>query len=314
MKHNIIEAIKIIISIVLVCIATGLLFGYSILTASEEIFQEENIINTIKNIDIVELIGEEKKQEIYDILEKTEIPTEYIDAMLEDEQLKEKIGEYVVSSMNYLGSLEEAPALDATEVTNLLITTFDRVVGEAESYGIEVDSYISEEKQEVIHEKIEYYVPEIIEEIPEIQTVVEEKLNESSEYQEFETKMNQFKEFMNIVNKIYEYKLVLLLATIIPFGIIIIMKWKKFKFVKWFIFPVLFMSIGLKLVTYILPSIIDKVLTGNLSKMESIISPSIDVIISNMNNLAVTYFEISVAILLIQVGITIYKKTQESGE
>jgi len=314
MKYNFIEAVKIIFSIVFVCISTSFLFGYSILETSEAIFKEENIVNTIKNIDIVELIGEEKKQEIYAILEKAEIPTEYIDAMLEDEELKEQIGKYVVSSMNYLQSLEEMPEVDAEEVTNLLTKTFDRVIEEAENHNIEVSTYISKEKQNIIHEKIEYYVPEIIEKIPEIQKAIEDKIYGSSEYQELQSKIKQFEEYMNIINKIYEYKWILLVITIIPLMIIVIMKWKGFKFIKWLAFPPILVATLLKVVTLVTPIAITEILTNEGEKLKSIVSPSIELLLSNMNSLIITYFEVGLAIILIQIGVTIYKNTLKNGE
>lgn len=314
MKHNFIESIKIIFSIVFVCISTSFLFGYSILETSEDIFKEENIVNTIKNIDIVELIGEEKKQEIYAILEKAEIPMEYIDAMLEDEELKEQIGKYAVSSMKHLQSLEKMPEVDAEEATNLLTKTFDKVIVEAENHNIEVDTYISKEKQNIIHEKIEYYVPEIIEKIPEIQTAIENKIYGSSEYQKLQSKIKQIEKYMNIINKIYEYKWILLVITIIPLIIIVIMKWKDFKFIKWLALPPIFVVALLKVTTLIIPIAIAEILTNEGEKLKSIISPSIELLLSNMNGLMVIYFEVGLAIILIQIGVTIYKNALKNGE
>ena len=124
---------KIILSLLLGIISLILILAYTILNVTENLISKDNIVNTVKNIDIVELIGEDKKQEIYSSLEKADIPTEYIDVMLEDEELKETLGEYIALSFEYVISNREIPNIDENKVTEVLIASFDRVIEEAEN-------------------------------------------------------------------------------------------------------------------------------------------------------------------------------------
>ena len=288
------------------------LFSYSILKTTEDLLKEENVISTIKNVDIVDLIGENNIQEIYSILEKTEIPTEYIDLILEDEDLKEQIGKYAVNTIKYIITTEEMPEIKEQEVSEFLITTFDKIILEVENHNINVSTYITKEDQQKIHEEINYHVPEIIEKLPEIEKKLEEKIYGSSEYKELQKKKEQLEKEVNIVKLIYEYKWILLVLTLIPIGLIVTIKRKELKFIKWLLVPPLWVAIMLRMSIEIIPLLINKILLEE--KLKMLITPSLELLSLNMKNLSNLYFEVSLALIIIQIGVIIYKRTENNGE
>lgn len=313
MKKNL-NIIKIILSLLLGIVSFVFILAYTMLNVTENLVSKENIINTIKNINIVELIGEDKKQEVYNALEKADIPTEYIDAMLEDEELKETLGEYMALSFEYVISNEKNPEIDENEVTEILISSFDRVVEEAENYEIEVNTYLSEEKQEKIHEKIEYSVPEIVAQIPAVEEFIETQISKNSNLTEAKEKIEKMNQVIDQIQIIYSYKNVVLIGIILPFILIIFMQYKKFKFIKWIAFPFLLTTIFFKSIHMLVPYVLEFRMPSEFSSFESIIEPSIQTFLSDINEIAILCFIIGISLLSIQIVISLCIKKKKEQE
>lgn len=313
MKKNL-NIIKIILSLLLGIVSFVFILAYTMLNVTENLVSKENIINTIKNINIVELIGEDKKQEVYNALEKADIPTEYIDAMLEDEELKETLGEYMALSFEYVISNEKNPEIDENEVTEILISSFDRVVEEAENYEIEVNTYLSEEKQEKIHEKIEYSVPEIVAQIPAVEEFIETQISKNSNLTEAKEKIEKMNQVIDQIQIIYSYKNVVLIGIILPFILIIFMQYKKFKFIKWIASPFLLTTIFFKSIHMLVPYVLEFKMPSEFSSFESIIEPSIQTFLSDINEIAILCFIIGISLLSIQIVISLCIKKKKEQE
>ena len=165
--------------VILVMILTIIsLFAYTVIDSTEVFFSEENITDMIKRIDITEILGEEVKNKIYETLEKTGMPSEYADYVLESDEFKEYVGQYISEGIEYVIYDKELPKLDEKETTEMLVASFNIVIEKANQNGIVVDQYITKEEQAKIVEKIEVYTPEVIEKILEIETLM--KINYQS--------------------------------------------------------------------------------------------------------------------------------------
>lgn len=305
---------KIILSLLLGIISLILILAYTILNVTENLISKDNIVNTVKNIDIAELIGEDKKQEIYSSLEKADIPTEYIDVMLEDEELKETLGEYMALSFEYVISNREIPNIDENKVTEVLIASFDRVIEEAENHEITVNTYIPEEKQEKIHEKIEYYVPEVASRIPAIEEFIETQISKNSNLTEAKEKIEKMNLLIDKIKIIYLYKNILIIGIILPLIFIIIMKYKKFRFVKWIAFPFLMAALLLKALYIFVPYVLVSQVSNELSKVEYIIEPTVETFLVGINEAILLYFIIGMSLTIIQIAISLYDKKENESE
>lgn len=284
---------------------------FTFLNTTKDIFSKNNIVNTIKGIDIVELVGDDAKQEFYSILEKAEIPTEYIDVMLEDESLKETVGTYVATSLDFMLSGRDIPKIDESEITNVLIKSFDKVIEEAKNHQIEVDTYISKEKQDKIHEKIEYYVPEVISQIPVAEDFIKDKINENSDLVEAKRQIKQVEQLIDNIQMVYSYKDILLIVILIFMMLIVVIKFKEFKFVKWLIFPLILSASILKIVCVVVPYLMDNYMPSELVKLNSIINPSIQVLLSGINVTVIICFAISICLFIVQIIIYLYRRREK---
>ena len=303
--------IKTTISLILGIVSFIFIILYTMLNTTENLISKENIVNTIKNIDIVEIIGEDNKQEVYAILEKAEIPTEYIDVMLEDEKLKETVGEYVALSFEYVLSDKEIPAIDEEELTNALLESFDKVIDEAENHQIEVSTYLSTKDQELIREKIKYYVPEVVAQIPAAQEFIENQISQDENLLEAQRKLEEFNQMIDKIQVIYSYKNMLLIGALLPLLFIIFMKYKKFNFIKWLSFPFVFAAGFLKLIHMFIPYVIDNELSTEASEILHIIEPSIETFLSGINQAFTNCLIVGILFIIIQVVVSLYLKKRE---
>lgn len=300
------------LALLLVILTSIFMILYIGLNVSEKLFSRQNIIDTVKSVDIVDLIGEENKQEIYSILEKANIPTEYIDVIMEDERIKEEIGEYVSLSLEYmLFEDKKMPVIDEKEITGILITSFDRVIEEAEKYNIEVGNYISKEEQELIHKEIENYVPQVVEKISVAQDFIEDKVSQSSGFNEANEKIKQIKKAIDIVELIYSYKNFLLVGVIVPLLLIVLIKREKFRFIKWLAFPFLFVALFLRVIYEFIPYLLNSKMPSEFYKVETIVKPSISKFLSGINDSVLICFVIGLCLVLVQLGISLYIRNKE---
>lgn len=286
------------------------MLGYTLLNTTENLLSKENIVNTIKNIDIVQLLGEEHKQEIYDVLKKADIPTEYIDSMLEDEQLKETIGEYTALSLDYLLTDKKPPTIDEIEITNILINSFDEALKEAEQHN-ELSAYITEERKEQIHEKIEYYVPEVVDKIPEVEEFIENQMAENSTLADAKQQMEDFEQMLDKIQMIYSYKSVLLIGIIVSMLFIILIKCKEFRFFKWLAYPCIITAVIVGVMNYYVPVVLNKYMPSELSMIESIIIPTIETFLSNLKQATWFYGVLGIIFILAQMWVVVYKKYRQ---
>lgn len=271
---------QITILIIVIFLFISLLF-LSFLNSTQNLISKENIIEMVKKIDFQELLGKEAKEKIYETLEQTGIPTEYVDSVLEDEQLKEYMGIYVAEGIEYLIYEEKKPSLSASEMTLLLSNSFDRVILELETEGIDISEYFGKQEQEQIHQKIEYYVPEVMEHIPEAEAFIEQKIEENGTLQEGEKKLAEFRRLIHDIQLVYEFKPLLSVAILIQIGFIVILKIRHFRFIKWLALPFLGIFLALTYVLKQFPIWIQTYYPNELSFLKGILD---DITLQLMNS------------------------------
>lgn len=300
----ILSIVKYICVFIFIIISFVFMGSYSILESTKQFVSEDNLTNMIKNIDIIEIIGNERKQELYDVLEKTGIPTEYADLMFEDDTLKEYIGSYAATSIGYLVGTEELPKIDEKEITDVLIESFDRVIEEAENHDIQVATYIPENQQEQIRTEIKHYVPEFVDKIPEAEEFIENKINENEKLSDTKRKLEQAELYMKRFQMVYRNRAILLVGAAVAMGLIILLKRKKLGFFKWIAIPFILVFTLFKSMHFVIDQILLKKIPSDLSMFSSIT----DSFLSLIDGKALIYLIIGVILILIQVIVFIYRK------
>lgn len=228
------------IFIITTCISLLLL---TFLNSTQNLLSKENIINTVKQFDFKQLMGDQIEEEIYEILEQTGLPSEYVDYILENEQLKEYIGVYLAEGVEYVLYDKELPVLSAEKLTNTLSDSFDYVLHQLEQHHIHVSEYLTEQDQLLIHQKIEYYTPRIVEKIPDVESWIENKIESNSEVQAAKRKIEQLRMVIHLIQKIYQYKWILSIGIVIQIILIVILKLGHFHFIKWLCIPFMVTSL-----------------------------------------------------------------------
>ena len=300
---SILNSILVFCLVIIILILSNIYLG---LNTIGRLVSKENMVNTIKNIDIVEVIGEDTKKEIYKTLGEAGIPTEYVDSMLENEEIKKTIGEYVAESFDYILGSKEIPTINEKDFSKLLHETFDKAVKEVENNNIQTKEYLSSEKQNMVHEKIDEYVPQII----EAEDFISEKINENETISETRNEFYEMQKNIETFQNIYQKRNLFLISIIILIIIITALKFTKLKFIGWFIFLGILCSFNFLLISNIISLVFSNYLSYDMIALKNIIEPSIQLLESSYLNAFVMSFLLTILLISINIGSMIYKKKQ----
>lgn len=285
---------------------------YFILNIVGKLVAKENMINMIKNIDIVDVIGEDAKNEIYTSLEEAGIPKDYVDSMLENEEIKEMIGTYVSESFDYLLGSKEVPTLSEEEVSNFLHKSFDVAVKEAENNSIQVNEYLNKEEQQKVHDKIDSYIPQIMEKLPEAEEFISGQIEENEKVNEMQNNMNELQRNLEKFQNIYQKRNAFLISSIVLMILIIALKFSKLKFIGWFIFLGTLCSINFICIASGITFVFNNIITNDIMTFKSIIDPSIKLIESFYWNAFMISFVLTIILIGTKIIIAIYRKKKEN--
>ncbi|MDE6141622.1 MAG: hypothetical protein K2G03_03370, partial [Bacilli bacterium] len=233
------------------CIAIFLI-ALTALNSTEFLIKEDLVKQLVVDVDIVNLVGEESFTEINNLLEDSGIPKEYVNYVIENKEVKEYLGEYASDAINYVLNQDTMPQIEAKELTYLLINSFDSVVEDVNSNKINIDKKVSDKDIEKVHNTINKYVPKIIEEIPDVQKLVEDELNDSEEYQSTRRQIEEFTNIIAQIKKGYSYKYLFIVFSIVGLLLMVLIKFKSSKLLNWLRAP--FFTAGLVYVLLIIES------------------------------------------------------------
>lgn len=284
------------------------------LKGTEHLVSVDNIIRLVKQLDFKELMGSEIEGQIYELLEQTGLPSEYVDYILENDQIKEYMGSYIAQGIEYILYDKKIPIVEEKEVTEIISNSFDQMIQELENNNIEVSTYLSKEDQELIHQKIEYYVPEIVEKIPEAEKLIENKISENKDVQNAKKKLEKFREIVFIVQKIYQFRPFISIAIIVQLGLIIVLKLGRFHFIKWLLLPFIGTSFILKLLNTKIPTFIKSHYPIELNFMKDFIDDIMQPIYTVFSTTANLCFVIAILFIVLQLllwGLKIYNNRRK---
>lgn len=292
------KLLKNILLLILIITTTISIFAYIMLDTTKSLLTKESITNLLKQVDITEIIGNEVQNKIDETLEKTGMPKEYADYVLQNDELKEYVSNYIVEGMDYIINDKTLPTLDVKDTSSTLISSFYQVIDEAEKNNINVEKYLTKEEQQKIVTKITEYTPEIISKIPEVETIVKNKLHNNEQYQEI---INQIKTTQNKLEKIYSYQPLLLILMIIELVIIIVLNIKKaFKNIA---FPFGFNALILFTINLLLPQLMKQYYPQELQFVRSIFDEIINQLILKWNQVSIIFFIIFIVLIILQIVI-----------
>ncbi len=298
------------ITIILVFTSLICLLATTFLHSTKDILSTNIVADMVKQIDFKELMGEQVHEEISSVLEQAGIPNEYVDHILEDEELKEYMGNYMAEGLDYILYEKELPVISEQEVTNLLSNSFDQVITELENNNIEVSTYLTKEQQNQVHEQIEIYVPQIVEKIPEVESLIEDKISGNEEVQEAKQKLEQLRELNEKVQFVYQMQPTILLLAILQLVLIIVLKRKNFRFIKWLFLPFMALAVILGILNAKVPTLVQQYYPEEMGFMRSFIDNTLNSIFGVWKQDARVYFILAILLVIAQItviGVSIYK-------
>lgn len=268
------------------------------------------VTDLVKQIDFKELMGEQVQAEISSVLERTGIPNEYVDYVLENQELKEYMGIYIAEGLDYILYEKEPPVISEKEITKLLSNSFDQVITELENHNIEVSTHLTKEQQDEIHEKIEVYVPKIVEKIPEVESLIEDKVSENEQVQEARKKLEQLREMNEKVQFVYQMQPTILMLAILQLALIIVIKHKKFRFIKWLFLPFTALAVILRMFYEKVPPLVQQHYPEEMGFLKAFIDRTLNSIFEIWKDGTQLYFILAILLVIFQVtviGIHIYQ-------
>lgn len=292
-----------LITIILVFTSVISLLASTFLTSTKNILSTDIVTDIVKQIDFKELMGEQVYGEISSVLEQTGIPNDYLDYVLENEELKEYMGTYMAEGLDYILYEKEPPVISEQEVTNLLLSSFDQVITELENHNIEVSTYLTKEQQEQVHQQIEIYVPQVVEKIPEVESLIEDKISENEEVQEARKKLEELRDLNEKVQFVYQMQPTILLLAILQLALIVVLKRKNFRFIKWLFLPFMSLAIILGLLVAKIPPLVQQYYPEEMGFLKSFIDSTLNSIFGVWRQNAQIYFILAILLVVAQITV-----------
>ena len=162
----------------------------------------------------------------------------------------------------------------------------------------------------MVHEKIDEYVPQIIEQLPEAEDFISEKINENETISETRNEFYEMQKNIETFQNIYQKRNLFLISIIILIIIITALKFTKLKFIGWFIFLGILCSFNFLLISNIISLVFSNYLSYDMIALKNIIEPSIQLLESSYLNAFVMSFLLTILLISINIGSMIYKKKQ----
>ncbi len=294
--------------VILLVITTFLsLLLLTLIGSTQLLFAQKNMIELVKQVDFRELIGYQVEDDIYQLLEQAGLPSQYVDYIIEDQNVREYIGTYLAEGMESLFYRKEPTTIDSNELYNVFVKSMDQAFISYEEDIIEEDEHLTKQDQQRIHQKLEYYAPKIAEKIPSFETLIETKFIETTKNKE----LDQMKLTIRMLQNFYKWKPILSVFVLLQLFLIFLLKIKNFKYIKWFMVPFLITGVALYYFKMQLPSLMTHYFPKNLAFMQNFLEQTMQIIYTSWDRTILICFSLSVLFLMLQFLIRFVQVQQE---
>lgn len=288
------------------------LITLTMMNSTEFLVNDDIVKNLIKDIDVKYLVGEESYKEINDLLFDSGIPKEYVDYVVENEDIKEYLGEYASSAVDYVLYEKDMPKIDEKELTDLLIKSFDKIVEDVNSNKIDIDKKVSESDVKKVHNTINKYVPKIVKEIPEVEKIVDEELKDNETYKETREQIDEITRVIDEIKKSYSYKYVLVIIVIVGLALIILIKFKSPKLVNWLWRPFVTAFVLCTLLVIEFKTLMNYFFPEQLEFLRKFIDNNINHMCDIWKRDAIIYLVIIILLIILKIVLTIVRNKKDN--
>ena len=274
--------------IILFVITTFLsLLLLTLIGSTQLLFAQKNMIELVKQVDFRELIGYQVEDDIYQLLEQAGLPSQYVDYIIEDQNVREYIGTYLAEGMESLFYRKEPTTIDSNELYNVFVKSMDQAFISYEEDIIEEDEHLTKQDQQRIHQKLEYYAPKIAEKIPSFETLLETKVIETTKNKD----LDQMQLTIRTLQNCYKWKPILSIFILLQLFLMFLLKIRNFKMQ--------------------LPSLMTHYFPRNLTFMQDFLEQTMQTIYTSWDRTILICISLSALFLLLQFLIRFVQAQQE---
>ncbi len=290
--------LKSILIVVLISTTTLSILIFTMLYSTKKIINKDNFISIVDKIDVKDILTENVKNKIYQVLKQAGMDAIYVDKILENEDIKRYFTNYIYDSTKNIIEGKEVEKIDITEMTDKIIIAFNSSVEDLNT------SKISKEEQNKIIEKIK-------QESSKIETLVVDKItNEINDT--IKKDMDYITNNISKIEKIYSLQNIVLILIIIQLIIITLIELKQFKFLKYIAIPFLINAILLYLINLTITKIINNYYPKELEKARTFITTLLNNIKNIYKDIEIKYILFFIITIIIYMVIyTISKKKDD---
>lgn len=279
----------------------------TLIGSTQLLFSKKNMIELVKQVDFRELIGYQVEDDIYQLLEQAGLPNQYVDYIIEDQNVREYIGTYLAEGMESLFYRKEPTTIDSNELYNVFVKSMDQAFTTFEEDIIEEDEHLTKQDQQRIHQKLEYYVPKIAEKIPSFETLLETKVIETTKSKD----LDQMQLTIRTLQNFYKWKPILSIFILLQLFLIFLLKIRNFKYIKWFMVPFLLTGVALYYFKMQLPPLITHYFPKNLVFMKDFLEQTMQTIYTSWDRTIIICFSLFALFILLQLLIRFARVQQE---
>ncbi len=260
---------------------------------------KDNIVTLVNQVNFREFIGPKAEDDLYQLLEQTGLPRKYVDYIIENKVFRTYIGSYLAEEMESILYHKETPIIDTQEFTNILLESFDQAIQVLEEENIDEKEILSSQDQHRIRQKIEYFVPRIVEKIPQFDMILEYQWAGQETISDIQLK--QLQTALQVLRWCYQWKPILSLFILVQLGVIFLLKIKKFHYIKWFMVPFLTTGTILWYFKTQLPILLASHLPKHLIFMKAFLEQTMSFIYTSWNRTIIICLTLSILFIFLQI-------------
>lgn len=283
------RVLKEIFVVLLVIISFLLLSTYITLANTSMIISKENMKNISNDLKINSLIDEDTKKELNSSLVKYGLSENYLDKILNNNELKEEVFDILSDTINSFLEDGTIPDINSNKLNIALNNCIDIVVNEARNDGVK----INEKEIKSIKQEITNNIDEVTAEINKVKDEFTKSLEEDAE-------MRNINYFITSTRKVYSNKYWYLIGALVCIMIAVLLKIKEFKFIGLLknigiVFGIIYLIFGG------LFNIIFKLLSSTIPEVATLLNASLAII-------SKTYFITGIVLFIIGIILAIVYK------
>jgi hypothetical protein len=321
-KKKILQFMKVFCLILLSFILALDVIIYGLRDITKEFMSEDKIKEEIAKINPMDFLTDQNGEALEEVeklknnLVASGFPVETVDSVLNSEPVQEFTSQIITESIDYVLYDKEPTIVSSINSENIMSfaeKNMNTVVSELQNNNVPKSELLTEQRQEQILTKLEEKTPMIQENVEKVVNKVQEKIENSSQFNQIKDYQTKLEKALKIIRFIYSETLhtILIAVFILCIFFILLLCHSFYKYLKYFGISSFFSSIGFFIITYVITKLspyINKLPTAFQTLCTSILED----MKSSFTQYATTCIMFAISFLLLNVFIWYLKEHREN--